>query len=57
MSIGVYLLIMILYLLWGGLDIFMAATCYKEGRYFVAGTWLTAWVTLLIHLGRFILGY
>lgn len=57
MSIGVYLLIMIFYLLCGGLDIFMAVTCYKEGRYFGAGTWLTAWVTLLICLGRLILEY
>ena len=42
MSIGVYFLKMIFYLLCGGLDIFMAATLYKEGKYFGAGTWLTA---------------
>ena len=57
MSSGVCLLILIFYLLCGGLDIFMAATSYKEGRYFGTGAWLTAWVTLLICLGRFILEY
>ena len=58
MSIGVYLLILIFYLLCGGLDIFMAATSYKEGKYFRAGTWLTAWVvTLLICFGRIIMEY
>ena len=57
MSSGMYFLTFIFYLLCGGLDIFMAATSYKEGRYFGTGAWLTAWVTLLICLGRFILEY
>ena len=57
MSSGAYLLILIFYLNCGGLDIFMAVTSYKEGKYFVAGTWLTAWVTLLICLGRIIMEY
>ena len=57
MSSGMYFLALILCLLCGSLDIFMAATCYKEGKYFGTGTWLTAWVILLIYLGRIIMEY
>ena len=57
MPIGVYFLNAILCLLCGGLDIFMAVTNYKKGKYFGAGTWLTAWIIQLICLGRIILEY
>ena len=59
MSSGMYFLALIFCLLCGGgLDIFMAATCYKEGKYFGIGAWLTVWVTLLlICLGRIIIEY
>ena len=57
MPIGVYFLGAILCLLCGGLDIFMAVTNYKKGKYFGAGAWLTAWIIQLICLGKIILEY
>ena len=57
MSIGAYLFTMFLYLNCGGLDIFMAVTSYKEEKYFVAGMWFTAWVSLMIVLAKLILEY
>ena len=57
MPIGVYFLVATLCLLCGGLEIFMAVTNYKKGKYFGTGTWLTAWIIQLICIGRIILEY
>lgn len=52
MSIGAYLLAMCLYSLSGAIYFFMAATSYKEGKYFKAGIYFNAWLFQLFYLAK-----